>query len=734
MDYTLRPPHLIKHTRSKSSITRPARKEHHPSLSKIRDMTQFIICEKIGQGTFASVRLGTHILTSEQVAIKILDKSKIRDNKDKGRIDREISILKTLIHPNIVQLYTVITTPVSINLIQEYINGQNFSEYLSTKGRLDEEEACKYFQQLISAVEYIHKNKVSHRDLKPENIIITKDKDLKILDFGLSNYYYGKATLLETPCGSPYYAAPEMLQGNDYSGICVDIWSCGIILYVMLCGFLPFDADTHINLYKKIISGKFTLPNFLSKLAKDLIGNILVTSPKKRFKTSQIKAHPWLNLSDKSKNYYKGIDLKQHVIPIDENIVKEMESYGYDKKEIKVSVLSNARNHITTSYYLLLKKKVRNGEDSIAYFKSKLYSQYIMDPLNQLSNYNNDIKQVINQRSSSTNEKEMNSNNNDQQSAQNNVQQPLIDNLQAHYPSQDNSLQLLHNKSDINIKMSQLNATHIKSPEKKPIPSYHTERITPRDKRQLSLSIDKHSTSQTKLKKSLLKYPSLSSNSSLNSKRKISSSMIIHNKNKTPIQTKRPIDKSTSISTLNNTPKVRIGLYKYCSETNHNSIKSKILKYALQKGNKTERTNYTNKSSSNTNNNNISASSKQIPLTERDGNISTRYNVYKNVPITKEQKKGCKASSIGSYNKLVQPQFYANMSDIHSSSVSYKNSFAKSKERDCSVKNNTNKSNKNEITNNLDKMNNSSQQCKRIRVNPVKPFTVCNGNNIINHK
>ena len=720
MDFTLRPPHLTKHTRSKSSLTHTARKERRPSLSKIKDMTQFIICEKIGQGTFASVRLGTHILTSEQVAIKILDKSKIRDNKDKNRIDREISILKTLIHPNIVQLYTVITTPVSINLIQEYINGQNFSEYLSAKGRLEEEEACKYFQQLISAVEYIHKNKVSHRDLKPENIIITKEKDLKILDFGLSNYYYGKATLLETPCGSPYYAAPEMLQGNDYSGICVDIWSCGIILFVMLCGFLPFDADTHINLYKKIISGKFTIPNYLSKLAKDLIGNILVTNPRKRFKTFQIKAHPWLNLSDKSKNYYKGIVLKQNIIPIDENIVKEMENYGYDKKEIKVSVLSNARNHITTSYYLLLKKKVRNGEDSVAYFKSKLYFQYITDPHNQLSNYNNDIKQVIKQRSSSKNEKEKEINNN------NIEQQSLVNNLQMCYPSQDNSFQLIHNQSDINIKMSQLDIAHVKSPGKK-TPSYHTERITPRDKRQLSLSIDKHSTSQTKLKKPLLKYPSQSSNSSLNSKKKISSLMIIHNKHKTPIQTKRTIDKNTSI---NNTPKIRIGLYKYCSDTNHNSIKSKILKYALQKGNKTERANYTNKSCSN-NHNNVSVSSKQIPLTERDGNISSRYkNIYKNVSNKNEQKNGAKVS-IGSYNKLVQPQFYTNMNDIHSANVSHKHSFVKSKERDPSVKNNKKKNDTPNNKNNSDKINNSSQTYKRIRVNPVKPFTV--NNNIIAH-
>lgn len=752
MDFTLKASPSSSHNRTKSCFNGSFKKETNPTAAKIKDMTQFIICEKIGQGTFASVRLGTHILTSEQVAIKILDKTKIKDNKDKNRIEREISVLKTLLHPNIVQLYTVITTPISINLIQEYIKGRNFSDYLASRGRLEEDEACKYFQQLISAVEYIHKNKVSHRDLKPENVIITKEKDLKILDFGLSNFYYGKTTLLETPCGSPYYAAPEMLQGNEYSGICVDIWSCGIILFVMLCGFLPFDADTHLNLYKKIINGKFVMPNYLSKLAKDFIGKILVTNPKKRFKTSQIKAHPWFNLKDKTNNYYKGIDLKSNIIPIDENIVKEMETYGYDKKEVRENVLSNARNHISTSYYLLLKKKVRQGEDSVSYFKSPLYYQFILDPTNQLSYYNNDLAQVIKQRSSSKkdDEKEIIITDNNKEIIQTQQQKQVY---QAQSKTKPNKKKDQFYKKQ-NVKKEINKFIHINSTLETPIsriniktsgkvtPSCRKEFISPRDTRQLSLSIDKHTTPKTQIKKSFLKYPSKSTNTSLETNKKMPSSMVVTNKNKTPISSKHSLE---NINSINSTPRVRIGLYKHCLNINRTSIKHKILKCTPQNANKTLRhTNTSNHKKHNVNYSTNNFKIKQQPLTSRDGNSKPKYRDLNN-SIKNRNNKNNHNVFIDNYNTYVKPKYNTNIGNTKNVNLSYTNNFGKSvksnqsKETDHFIKQNYKKKKiieNHNISNGFISERNSLSNGKKIKVKSFatsKPLTANNSKSNINN-
>ena len=341
---------------------------------------QFIIGEEIGKGTFGVVRLATHIITGEKVAVKILYREKIKEKSDKRRLEREIKILKILRHKNIVQLYNVIQTPSTIYLVMEYIKGKELFEIIVQKKKLSELESLRYFQQLISGIEYLGKIRVAHRDLKPENLLIDSKNNLKIADFGLSNIYKNNE-LLSTDCGSPCYAAPEMLSGEKYFGLSADIWSSGIILYTMLCGRLPFEDKDNQLLYNKIKEGNFKIPEFLSENAKDILTKIINVDPKKRYNISQIKKHPWFNQLDQRKYMSKGLLLNKFIVPIDEDIVNKMENeYEYNSKEIRINLLGNKHNHITTTYYLILKKKIKNGISSICDMTSNEFLNYIHNP------------------------------------------------------------------------------------------------------------------------------------------------------------------------------------------------------------------------------------------------------------------------------------------------------------------------------------------------------------------
>ena len=242
-----------------------------------KKLIQFILGKKLGKGAFAIVRLATHIKTNEIVAIKILEKKKLKEN-DKIRLNREIKILKKVRHRNIVNLYNVINSKNSIYLIMEYIKGTELFSYVNDKKRLNEAEACHYYQQIISGIEYLEKLKIVHRDIKLENIIIEDNKNVKIIDFGLSNIY-PKNNILFSSCGSPCYASPEMIMGKHYSGSGTDIWSSGIVLFAMLCGYLPFTDVDEQKLYKKIMEGKIYFPQTISKLAKDLLKKLLNINP-----------------------------------------------------------------------------------------------------------------------------------------------------------------------------------------------------------------------------------------------------------------------------------------------------------------------------------------------------------------------------------------------------------------------------------------------------------------------
>ena len=265
------------------------------SISKEKDFKigNYLIKKTLGRGTFGKVKLGVYLPTKEKVAIKILEKNKIQDKDDKIRVKREFEMLTKFNHINVILVTEIFETLDSYYSVMEYCEGGELFNYIVKKRRLSEEESSFFFYQLINGLEYIHSLKMVHRDLKPENLLLTHEHILKIIDFGLSNYFSTKSKLLSTPCGSPCYASPEMVSGNKYNGFKIDIWSTGIILYAMLCGYLPFEDKNNDELFKKILECKLEFPRFLSVNSKDLIKKILVTNPDKRIVIEDIKKHPF---------------------------------------------------------------------------------------------------------------------------------------------------------------------------------------------------------------------------------------------------------------------------------------------------------------------------------------------------------------------------------------------------------------------------------------------------------
>jgi serine/threonine protein kinase len=254
---------------------------------------EYIINQTLGTGTFSKVKLGINKYTKEKVAIKLLDKNKITEKSDLERIFREMSIVKTLNHPNIVKTHEIFDNEKYYFMIMDYCPGGELFDYIVNKIRLNEEESSFFFYQIINAVEYIHSKGIVHRDLKPENLLLNDKNKLKIIDFGLSNYFFpdSEKNLLKTPCGSPCYAAPEMVSGNNYNGFKTDIWAIGIILYAMLVGYLPFEDNDNDILFQKILECDLEFPDFLSNLSIDIITKILNVDSDKRYTIQDIKKH-----------------------------------------------------------------------------------------------------------------------------------------------------------------------------------------------------------------------------------------------------------------------------------------------------------------------------------------------------------------------------------------------------------------------------------------------------------
>ena len=296
----------------------------------------YIVKHTIGKGTFSRVKLGINKYTGEKVAIKILDKLKIVEKEDLERIIREMRMLSELDNEHVIKVYQIYEDDNHYLIIMEYCEGGELFNYIVEKQRLSENETAFFYYQIIKGVEYIHSKGIAHRDLKPENLLLDKDKKIKIIDFGLSNYFDG-IQKLETPCGSPCYASPEMVGGNKYNGFFIDVWATGIILFAMLCGYLPFEDDNNDILFKQILSGKINYPSYLSEMSKDLLNKIIETEPEKRIKIEEIKKHPFYLLGKKL------YDKKFNKIKI--NSSKEL-NYKDDKIEFNINTQnSNEREH-----------------------------------------------------------------------------------------------------------------------------------------------------------------------------------------------------------------------------------------------------------------------------------------------------------------------------------------------------------------------------------------------------
>ncbi|XP_031505253.1 CBL-interacting protein kinase 23 isoform X2 [Nymphaea colorata] len=249
----------------------------------------------IGEGNFAKVKFARNVETGESVAIKILDKDKVLKHKMIGQIKREISTMKLIKHPNVIQMHEVMASKTKIYIILEFVTGGELFDKILNHGRLKEDEARKYFQQLINAVDYCHSRGVYHRDLKPENLLLDSDGVLKVSDFGLSalSPQVQENGLLYTTCGTPNYVAPEVINDKGYDGSKADLWSCGVILYVLMAGYLPFDDSNLMELYKKISKANFTCPPWFSTSAKKLIKKILDPNVKTRITIAEVMETEW---------------------------------------------------------------------------------------------------------------------------------------------------------------------------------------------------------------------------------------------------------------------------------------------------------------------------------------------------------------------------------------------------------------------------------------------------------
>ncbi|KAL2912887.1 hypothetical protein HK105_207668 [Polyrhizophydium stewartii] len=312
----------------------------------------------IGQGTYGKVRLGFHTGTDEKVAVKIIEKSQIQSAKQVARLQREIRFLKLLHHPHIVKVHDVIETTDFIYIIMEYAVGGELFDYIVAHKRVKEREARSFFRQVLGAVDYCHKNAVIHRDLKPENLLLDDKKNIKIIDFGFGNNFTLNG-LLDTFCGSPFYAAPEMILGKKYEGPEVDMWSLGVILFALLCGHLPFDDDNMKELYKKIATGNYKCPDYLLPNARHLISRLITVDPKRRATLDEVLAHPWVNegYDAPPPNYLPQRPILNDPTKLSKDIVNRLQIFGYKIDEINHAFQPDQDftkpNPIRATYFLL---------------------------------------------------------------------------------------------------------------------------------------------------------------------------------------------------------------------------------------------------------------------------------------------------------------------------------------------------------------------------------------------
>ena len=271
----------------------------------------------LGEGTFGKVKHAIHQDTNEAVAIKVLDKEKIQKQNMGAQIKKEISIMKMVRHKYVVGMKEVLASKTKIFIVLELVTGGELFDKIVSEGKLAEEPALYYFRQLVEGVEYCHGMGVCHRDLKPENLLLDANGNLKISDFGLSSLYVGdedsdgatRTKLLHTTCGTPNYVAPEVLADQGYDGKKADVWSIGVVLYVLLAGFLPFDEPTIVALFAKIQNADFTYPSWFGSSVRDLLDSIFVADAELRITLTDVRNHPFVYVEGQESTPVNTIDL-----------------------------------------------------------------------------------------------------------------------------------------------------------------------------------------------------------------------------------------------------------------------------------------------------------------------------------------------------------------------------------------------------------------------------------------
>ncbi|XP_029027394.2 serine/threonine-protein kinase SIK3 homolog isoform X3 [Betta splendens] len=314
----------------------------------------------IGKGNFAVVKLATHMITKAKVAIKIVDKTQL-DDENLKKIFREVQIMKLLKHPHIIRLYQVMETERMIYLVTEYASGGEIFDHLVAHGRMAEKDARKKFKQIVAAVHFCHCRNIVHRDLKAENLLLDHNLNIKIADFGFSNIF-SRGQLLKTWCGSPPYAAPELFEGKEYDGPKVDIWSLGVVLYVLVCGALPFDGSTLHNLRARVLSGKFRIPFFMSTDCEYLIRHMLVLEPSRRLTMEQICKNKWMRQGDPDPDFDRliaeceQVKTERETELINEQVLMAMCEMGLDRESTLQSLQTDAYDHLSAIYSLLAER------------------------------------------------------------------------------------------------------------------------------------------------------------------------------------------------------------------------------------------------------------------------------------------------------------------------------------------------------------------------------------------
>ncbi|XP_075796676.1 uncharacterized protein LOC142831113 [Pelodiscus sinensis] len=332
----------------------------------------------LGKGHFAVVKLARHVFTGEKVAVKVIDKSKL-DVSAAGQLLQEVRCMKLVQHPNVVRLYEVIDTHSKLYLILELGDGGDmFDHIMRHEGGLAEGRAKHYFAQIVHAISYCHKLHVVHRDLKPENVVFFQEQGVvKLTDFGFSNRFQpGK--MLTTSCGSLAYSAPEILLGEEYDAPAVDVWSLGVILYMLVCGQPPFQEANDSETLTMIMDCRYTVPPRVSAQCSDLVGRMLQRDPKRRASLAQIEAHPWLQGVDPSPASRCLLPLTSHkrVSEEEHEIIIQAMTCGSiaERDAIQEALEADRYNHITATYFLLAERILREKQERQSHQLSLVYN------------------------------------------------------------------------------------------------------------------------------------------------------------------------------------------------------------------------------------------------------------------------------------------------------------------------------------------------------------------------